>query len=143
MATQMGDMEATRVEDAPRSGARATLIYDGDCPLCRRYVAYVRVRRAAGGLKLIDARKGGRDVDAARARGFDLDAGMVLRLGGRYFHGADCVNRLALMSSRSDWFNRLNFLLFQSPRLSSFCYPALRAGRNLLLALLGRSKLDR
>ncbi len=121
--------------------AKATLIYDGDCPFCSRYSKYIRLKRAVGELLLVDARQGGPEVEQAIARGFDLGEGMVLVVGGNYYHGAACLNRLALMGSRSDIFNRLNFFLFRSPLLSRFSYPLLRAGRNLVLRLLGRSKL--
>jgi predicted DCC family thiol-disulfide oxidoreductase YuxK len=121
--------------------ARAILIYDGECPFCSRYVKHVRLRRAVGELELVDARRGGAEVEKAKARGLRLDDGMILHLEDRYYHGADCLNRLALMSSRSNTFNRLNYFLFRSGFLSRFCYPILRSGRNLALRLLGRSML--
>ena len=120
----------------------ATLIYDGDCPFCRRYVQLVRLRKAVGDIVLVDARAGGPAVERARAEGFDLDEGMVLYLGEAAYHGADCLNRLALMSSRSDLFNRLTAGLFSRPRVARVAYPVLRAGRNAVLRLLGRPRLD-
>ncbi len=83
----------------------------------------------------------GSEVEQAVAKGFDLDEGMVLVMEGAYYHGDACLNRLALMSSRSDLFNRANFALFRSPSVSRVCYPVLRFGRNMTLRLLGRSKL--
>jgi predicted DCC family thiol-disulfide oxidoreductase YuxK len=121
--------------------AQATLIYDGECPFCSRYARYVRLKRAVGELKLIDARNGGAEVDKAKSHGLDLDKGMVLIVGDKYYDGAACLNRVALMSSRSDTFNRLNFFLFRSEYLSRLSYPMLRAGRNLALRLLGRSRM--
>ena len=117
------------------------LIYDGACPFCSRYVRYLRLKEAVGELRLIDARAGGPEVEEARSQGFDLDEGMVLRHGGVYHHGADCLNRLALMSSPSGIFNRVNAALFRSPRLSALGYPLLRCGRNLALRLLRRPRL--
>lgn len=124
-----------------KKASPAVLIYDGDCPFCSRYVRYLRLKEAVGDLRLVDARQGGPEVEAARAEGVDLDQGMLLRLGGVDYHGADCLNRLALMSSSSNLFNRVNAALFRSPRLSALGYPVLRAGRNLALRLLGRPRL--
>lgn len=73
--------------------------------------------------------------------GFDIDQGMVLRMNGQYFHGADAIHALALLSTRSDIFNRLNHWVFKSKRASSLLYPVMRAGRNLLLKLIGVSKI--
>ena len=121
--------------------ASAVLIYDGNCPFCSRYTRYLRLKQTVGGIQLIDARGGGPEVAQAIAKGFDLDEGMVLVMDGAYYHGDACLNRLALMSSRSDLFNRVNFALFRSPFVSRVSYPVLRFGRNLVLKLLGRPKL--
>lgn len=116
------------------------LIYDGDCPFCSRYVRYVRFREAAGSVQLIDARDGGEIVEDILRAGYDLDEGMVLKAGDRIYHGADCIHALALMSSDSGLFNKLNAWVFRSPARSKILYPILRAGRNAALQLLGRDK---
>jgi predicted DCC family thiol-disulfide oxidoreductase YuxK len=117
------------------------LIYDGECPFCTRYVRLTRLRQTVGELRLINARDNTREVAAAVTAGFTLDDGMLLHLGGQYYHGAQCLNRLALLSSRSTLFNRLTYAIFRSPTASRLFYPALRNGRNLLLRLLGRRRL--
>lgn len=119
----------------------AWLYYDGDCPFCSTYVRYFRLREAVGSLTLVDMREGGPGLDDIIARGFDLDEGMVLRLGDGYYHGDDCIHMLALLSSTSTLFNRANAALFRSPRRARLLYPLLRAGRNLTLTLLGRRKI--
>ena len=89
----------------PTSLPAPVLVYDGDCPFCATYVKLVRIREACGALELIDARAGGPAVDALVAAGYDLDGGMVLKIGAAYYHGADCIHALALMGSRSGPFN--------------------------------------
>ena len=122
-------------------GGEAWLVYDGECPFCSAYVRYLRVRESLGRVHLVNARDGHPVVDEIRARGLDLDDGMVLKLGGRFYHGADCINVLALLSTGSGGFNRLNATIFRSPAASRYLYPVLRAGRNAVLQLLGRKKL--
>ena len=122
-------------------GGEAWLVYDGECPFCSAYVRYLRVRESLGKVHLVNARDGHPVVDEIRARGLDLDEGMVLKLGDRYYHGADCINVLALLSTGSGPFNRLNAAIFRSPAASRWLYPLLRSGRNLALRLLGRGKL--
>ena len=118
------------------------LIYDGDCPVCRNYVRFMRLRESAGEVSLVDARGAPEVVKALNASGLDLDEGMVLRLGEQCFHGDEALLHLALLSTRSGLFNRLNYWLFSSPRRARWSYPWLRAGRNLLLRLLGKSKIN-
>lgn len=124
-------------------GGETRIVYDGDCPFCARYVAWQRLRESVGAVQLHNARDGGELVEALWAAGYDLDNGMVLLWRGQIFYGDECLNRLALLSSASGLFNRLNARLFSSPRVSAVAYPVLRAGRNLVLRLLRRKPLTR
>lgn len=119
----------------------ATIVYDGDCPFCSRYVKLVRLRESVGTVKILNARDGGPLVAEILAAGLDLDEGMVLAMDGQFYHGDDCIHRMALLSSPSGPFNRFNRAIFRSPTASRLLYPVLRAGRNSVLRLLGRSKI--
>ena len=92
-------------------------------------------------MALVDARQGGPLVDQVERRGLSLDEGMVLVMGECMHHGADCIHRLALLSTGSDRFNRLNGWIFRSQAASRLLYPILRLGRGVALRLLGRRKL--
>ena len=63
----------------------ASIVYDGDCPFCSRYVKLVRLREALGAVSIINAREGGPLVDEIVEAGFDLDEGMVLKVDGQLF----------------------------------------------------------
>ena len=82
-------------DTAPRN----FLLYDGDCPFCTNYVRMVQLRKAVGPVELLDMRQHPELVAYFRDRGYDLNDGMLLRLDGHIYWGADCVNRLALSSS--------------------------------------------
>ena len=126
----------------PRPEPKAWIIYDGQCPFCSRYVEFVRLRDSLGRVELVDARDGGPIVDEAVSAGLDLDDGVVLKLGDRLYHGDECIHMLALLSTRSGAFNRINGAIFSSRRASRLLHPLLRAGRNATLRLLGRSKMN-
>lgn len=121
---------------------RAIIVYDGECPFCSRYVAMVRLRDSLGPVRLIDARQGGAVVEHLRGLSIDLDEGMVLLLDGAIHHGADSVHMLAMLSTPVGPFNRLNARIFRSRGASRVLYPILRLGRNAVLAMLGRKKID-
>ena len=39
------------------------LVYDGECPVCKTYCKYIRIRAAVGNLHLVDARHSGELMD--------------------------------------------------------------------------------
>jgi predicted DCC family thiol-disulfide oxidoreductase YuxK len=123
--------------------ANPTIVYDGDCPFCSRYVTLLRLNEALGPVDLLNARHGGALVTEIYRCGLDLDQGMVLILNGELYHGADCMHRLALLTTPSDAFNRLNVWIFRSRVSSNVFYPMLRLTRNVVLAALGRRKLGK
>lgn len=117
------------------------LIYDDDCPFCARFVRYARLRDTIGEVKLVSARDDCPEVQLAKNQGYNLNEGMLLYLNGQVYFGADCLNMVALLSSRSDIFNRLNYMLFRNKYLARFAYPVLKFGRRITLLILGVSTL--
>ena len=135
-------MSRSTTEDIGLPSDRTAVIYDGDCPFCTRFVALQRFRETVGPVDLIDGRQRP-DIAAALDRvGMDLDTGMVLAWRGELYHGDACIHRLALLSSGSGVFNRLNAAVFRSRTASRVLYPVLRTGRNLALWGLGRSRFS-
>jgi predicted DCC family thiol-disulfide oxidoreductase YuxK len=134
-------VDPAKIGESTLADRPAAIVYDGECPFCSRYVRLVRLRESVGPVELINARDGGPVVAEIVRAGIDLDEGMVLKLGNRLYHGDDCIHMLALLGTRLGVFNRLNAAMFRSPRAARFFYPALRAGRNAALRLLGRSRI--
>jgi predicted DCC family thiol-disulfide oxidoreductase YuxK len=115
-----------------------TVVYDGECPVCRSYMLYYRLRSLNARVRLIDARTSDPEVDDIRRHGFDLDQGMVVKCQGRIYHGADAMHILAILGAEDTFFNRVNKFVFRHRRLAKNLYPVLVRGRHLLLRLLGR-----
>ncbi len=118
------------------------LIYDKECPACNNYCQVIRIREDIGELKIVDARENSQVLDEITKMGLDIDQGMVLKMGGKIYYGSDAIHTLALISSRSGIFNRVNYWLFKSKTLSFILYPVLRSCRNLLLKILGKTKIN-
>lgn len=121
----------------------ALIIYDGDCIYCQNYVRLVRLRDAVGPVELIDARSGDSRVKTYWDRGFDLDEGMLFVYKGVVHHGAEALNVMAALSSRSSVANRLNALAFSNRTVARLSYPLLKLGRRLTLLARGRDRLTR
>ena len=118
------------------------LVYDKECPACNAYCQIVRIRESVGDLKIVDARENSEVLNEITAQGLDIDQGMVLKMGEQLYYGSDAIHALALISNRSGVLNRLNYWMFKSKTVSSFFYPILRFFRNLLLKMLGKTKIN-
>lgn len=118
------------------------LIYDKQCPACDNYCKVVRIRESVGELILINARDKSELMDEITTQCLDIDQGMVLKINQQLYYGSDAIHALALISSRSGVFNRLNYWIFKSKTLSHLLYPVLRLFRNLLLKLLNKTKIN-
>jgi predicted DCC family thiol-disulfide oxidoreductase YuxK len=124
------------------AGDPILLVYDRQCPACDLYCNLARIRADVGNLKLVDARDGGPVMEEITGAGLDIDQGMVLKVGTQLYYGADAIHVLSLMSTRTGFFNRLAYWSFKSQRAAHLLYPVLRTMRNLLLKLLGKTRIN-
>lgn len=113
------------------------LVYDGECPVCKTYCKYIRIREAVGNLHLVDARQPGELMDEITRLGLDIDQGMVLKFKDAIYYGPDAIHMLTLLSTPSGIFNRINYYVFSTKTGAKIVYPVGKAFRTLILKLLG------
>lgn len=131
---------AATIRDALTIGPDAmAVIYDGECIFCASYIKLMRLRAAAGDIKLIDARSNGVAATVKETLGLDLDEGMLVLYGDRIYYGADAMQILSELTSTSDTWNATMAAVFRRPWLAQLLYPALKGGRRLALVLRGRT----
>ncbi len=118
------------------------LVYDKECPLCDYYCRKIDVSDSAGRLVRIDAREESEIMAEITAQGLDIDEGMVLKIGDDLYYGADAINKLARLSSKSGLFNRIASATFSWRPMALLLYPMMKFCRNLLLKMLGRSRIN-
>jgi predicted DCC family thiol-disulfide oxidoreductase YuxK len=126
----------------PAKREEILLVYDRECPACNAYCQVVKIRESVGDLRIVDAREHSEVMDEITSQGLDIDQGMVLKMGGRLYYGSDAIHALALIGTRSGVFNRVNYWMFKSESASKMLYPILRFFRNLLLKILGKTKIN-
>lgn len=90
----------------------------------------------------IDARESSEIMDEVTRVGLDIDEGMVLKVDDTIYYGSDAIHELAQRSSRRGFVNRVAYWIFRSKRAARVLYPVLAACRNLLLKLLGRTRIN-
>lgn len=125
--------------DGPR---KVEVLYDKQCPVCDYYCQRVDVAEHEGDMVRIDARESSDLLDEVTATGLDIDEGMVVRVDDRIYYGSEAIARLARLSSRKGFINRISWHTFRHDGIARILYPALAAVRNLLLKVLGRSRIN-
>lgn len=103
------------------------LVYDRRCPVCDHYCPSVTIRPSEGRLKQVDARQGGDIMAQITAKRLDIDQGMVLKVDGNLYYGAEAIHVLTQLSTRSDLFNKMN-LLAVSRRIANLLDPCCAPG---------------
>jgi predicted DCC family thiol-disulfide oxidoreductase YuxK len=118
------------------------LVYDRECPVCEYYCQRIDIHSAAGDLVRVDARENSEVLDEVTALGLDIDAGMVLKVEDEIHYGSAAIHELAQLSSKRGFINRVAHYVFRVRWLANLLYPLLAACRNLLLKILGRSRIN-
>jgi predicted DCC family thiol-disulfide oxidoreductase YuxK len=116
---------------------KVTIVYDRECPVCRRLVTATRLKERGAELELINARRDALDdIQGADLTTLDFDEGFAVVVDGHVHHGAEGARVLALLTEPTGVMFRLFRFLVRTPGRSRVWYPVFRAGRNLLLRLL-------
>ena len=123
---------------AESASNRLSVIYDGECPFCAAFVKLYAVRKKIGEMELIDARERPHLVQELRAKGMEINEGMVVIWQKHYYYGADAMHLLSILGSETGIFGVLNKFLFRNRNVAAAVYPLLAAGRRLALSLLRR-----
>ena len=114
------------------------VLYDGECPICRSYMALAGLRRLRPDFKILDARLEPALVAALRAQGHEVNDSILVRLGDTVFAGAAATGLIAQLGSDNPWMRRLALYAIGGGPSAAVFYPCLRATRNLLLRLMGK-----
>jgi predicted DCC family thiol-disulfide oxidoreductase YuxK len=120
---------------------RLSIIYDGDCPFCASYVKLYAVLEKVEEVELISARERPDLVLELRAKGMEINEGMVVIWQEHYYYGADAMHLLSILGSGTGIFGVLNRLLSHHRNMAAAAYPLLAIGRRLVLSLLGRKPI--
>jgi len=121
--------------------SRVVIYYDGDCPLCRQYSRYLNLARE-NDLSLVDLRQCVKTRQDLVQQGAQPDKGMIVEVDGRRYAGADAMHVLSLLDHPHKPIMRLQAWLFARSWLAQCLYPLLRLGRNTLLLLLGKQRIE-
>jgi predicted DCC family thiol-disulfide oxidoreductase YuxK len=119
-------------------------VYDGECPIWKRVSSFYEVRQEIGRLHTINAREQKEhpimlEINQA---GLNLDEGMIIKYGDRLYQGDSALHIIGLLGADIGFLNRINNRLFRHKKCAIFCYPVMKAIRNIFLKLKGVQKIE-
>lgn len=114
------------------------ILYDGECPACRSYMAVAGLRKARPELRIVDARQAPELVATLRTQGYEINEGMMVSLGGQLFFGADATRLIAELGKAGGPLRAALLWAIGNAPWSMWLYPKLNWCRRLLLRMLGR-----
>ena len=121
----------------PNKASVISVVYDGECPICKMSVDAFRLGRDYGRLDLIDARKAKVAnhplMAAIHMRGLDLDKGMVVHAEGRFYHAELAMCFLAQYGDAGHIFTAICKIIFRYRFVAALLYPVLRIVRKIAL----------
>ena len=126
------------MEETSNSEEKIVLIYDGECPICCRYSAYVRLRQKMN-LELTNAREAPDMVADLKGRGYDLNQGMALLWGERVYLGRDALLVIDGLTYAQGFWDAPLRLMLRIPGFARVVYPICKAVRWIALKLLGKN----
>jgi predicted DCC family thiol-disulfide oxidoreductase YuxK len=115
------------------------LLYDGECPACRSYVAIARLRELWPDLRILDARKEPDLVAELRAKGLEINDGFVLSLGGTLYFGPEATRMIGERGRNHGGVRSRVLGAIGTQPWSRRLYSWLNRCRRLLLAMMGKS----
>ncbi len=122
-----------------KEAEKMELVYDGKCPVCATYCEGLQ---RPDNLHLVDARQDSEIMRDITRRGLDIDEGMVLKVDGKIFYGSEAMVEISRRLPRRGWTGFVNRLFFSSQGAGRVAYNVCKAGRSVLLKMLGIEKID-
>lgn len=135
---ETGDVEGST--DSSREGD--FLLYDGECPVCSRYVLWTNIRARHPGIALLNAHQEPDLVAGLRAQGIEVNDTMVFHVDGQSHVGADAMVKINGYIDDNGFSARFLRRMTASRRLLAPVYPVLVSARKLLLRVLGRKQIS-
>ncbi len=136
-----GPAERRVADSIRREFGSAVILYDGECPVCGEYLDLLKIRELVDEVRLVNARRRPDLVADLRAAGYEINDGIVLAHEGGIVYGASALSLIAQLGGTGRTFNRASAALFRAPVIGEVLYAVLKAGRTLLLRLLGRGRI--
>lgn len=119
-----------------------TIIYDGDCPICKNYIKYLELKKKFN-VKLINARK---EIQFTKKicnkYNLNINDGMIVIFNNKLYFAGEAIHLLEniTLTKRKTSYSFLNFFL-RIKIISKIMYPFFKFLRTTVLRVIGKKKI--
>lgn len=107
------------------------LYYDKECPFCNSFANFLTLKKSHT-LKLFDAREMKGQMDDFKAKGFDINDGVIVRVDSKeIYQGAEGILFLKKLANKE-------VLFFDNWFFKKLIYPLIKTLRKIALFLKGK-----
>jgi len=118
------------------------VLYDGECPVCSRFVAWNRLREIRPDIRLIDARQAHDLVTQFREHGIEINDTMVIKLGNLVLVGSDAFAAVVKLGAPRPTVSTMLIKWLANSPIMGPMYPFLVVCRKLLLRVMRREQIN-
>lgn len=105
------------------------IFFDGECPFCKNYIKLQKFVESYKNIQLLNARNHKQLVKFYLEKGFNVDKGMILNINGKIFFGDEAIWYISKITTRENFFLKLQSVIFKNIFIAKLIYPILRLGR--------------
>jgi predicted DCC family thiol-disulfide oxidoreductase YuxK len=116
------------------------ILYDGECPVCKNYIAFMNLKKNFG-VQLLNARFYPELVQFYRDKNMDINDGFLLKLDDKIYYGSDCINKITSLGNSKNYLTNMHDVIFSSKLVSKLFYPIFVVLRKILLFILNIKKI--
>ena len=119
-----------------------TIIYDGECPICKNFLIFTKLKEYNPEIKIINARENSEAVQYFKNLGYTIDDGFILVLNEEIYYGDKCLQKISKIINKENVFRNIYSKIFKYKVLSATSYPFFKFTRSIILKLIGIKKID-
>ncbi|MDC0438546.1 hypothetical protein OAL56_00515 [Candidatus Pelagibacter sp.] len=118
------------------------IIYDGECPICKNFLIFTKLKEYNPEIKIINARENPEVVQYFKNLGYTIDDGFILVLNEEIYYGDRCLQKISKIINKENVFRNIFSKIFKYKFLNTISYPFFKFTRSIILKLIGIKKID-
>ncbi|MCK9162271.1 MAG: DUF393 domain-containing protein [Arcobacter butzleri] len=115
------------------------VFYDKECPFCDAYHDYIKLKSTYD-LKLLNAREELQEITKLKAKGFDINDGVIVIIDSRIYQGSQAIFEINKLLKKENLKDKIGSKLIQTKLFSVVMYPLIKKLRNVVLFILRKDK---